>query len=204
MLPAGGHDHMGCFADQVELTHALVRNLDEAIKEVKLLGEYEEESRQKVVELAALCKKLREDTQRLEEEKATLEEMAESHDELLMDIARETGLDRMGEDEDEEEEEEDDDDGGDATTPAVAAPPPLAPPTAVPEEINEEGPMEAIPEQEAPMPHEVVLADAEPEVPHLCLYHALMRDYEENPLRLEDDYDDMDDEPNEGCSDVDK
>jgi hypothetical protein len=204
MLPAGGHDHMGCFADQVELTHALVQNLDEAIKEVKLLGEHEEESRQKVVELAALCKKLREDTQRLEEEKATLEEMAESHDELLMDIARETGLDRMGEDEDEEEEEEDDDDGGDATTPAVAAPPPLAPPTAVPEEINEEGPMEAIPEQEALMPHEVVLADAEPEVPHLRLYHALMRDYEENPLRLEDDYDDLDDEPNEGCSDVDK
>jgi hypothetical protein len=204
MLPAGGHDHMGCFADQVELTHALVQNLDEAIKEVKLLGEHEEESRQKVVELAALCKKLREDTQRLEEEKATLEEMAESHDELLMDIARETGLDRMGEAEDEEEEEEDDDDGGDATTPAVAAPPPLAPPTAVPEEINEEGPMEAIPEQEALMPHEVVLADAEPEVPHLCLYHALMRDYEENPLRLEDDYDDLDDEPNEGCSDVDK
>jgi DnaJ-domain-containing protein 1 len=195
---------MGCFADQVELTHALVRNLDEAIKEVKLLGEHEEESRQKVVELAALCKKLREDTQRLEEEMATLEEMAESHDELLMDIARETGLDRMGEDEDEEEEEEDDDDGGDATTPAVAAPPPLAPPTAVPEEINEEGPMEAIPEQEAPMPHEVVLADAEPEVPHLRLYHALMRDYEENLLRLEDDYDDLDDEPNEGCSDVDK
>jgi hypothetical protein len=204
MLPAGGHDHMGCFADQVELTHALVQNLDEAIKEVKLLGEHEEESRQKVVELAALCKKLREDTQRLEEEKATLEEMAESHDELLMDIARETGLDRMGEAEDEEEEEEDDDDGGDATTPAVAAPPPLAPPTVVPEEINEEGPMEAIPEQEALMPHEVVLADAEPEVPHLCLYHALMRDYEENPLRLEDDYDDLDDEPNEGCSDVDK
>jgi hypothetical protein len=33
------------------------------------------------------------------------------------------------------------------------------------EEINEEGPMEAIPEQEAPMPHEVVLADAEPEMP---------------------------------------
>jgi hypothetical protein len=32
------------FSDQVKLTHALVRNLDEAIKEVKLLGEHEEES----------------------------------------------------------------------------------------------------------------------------------------------------------------
>jgi hypothetical protein len=24
ILPAGGHDHMGCFIDQVKLTHALV------------------------------------------------------------------------------------------------------------------------------------------------------------------------------------
>jgi hypothetical protein len=55
----------------------------------------------------------------LEEEKATLEEMVESHDELLMEIARETGLDRMGEDEDEEEGEEDADDGGDAAAPLL-------------------------------------------------------------------------------------
>jgi hypothetical protein len=82
----------------VKLTHALVRDLDEAVKEVKLLGEYEEESSQKIIELEAPWKKLREDTQRLEEEKATLEGMVESHDELLMEIARETGLDRMGED----------------------------------------------------------------------------------------------------------
>jgi DnaJ-domain-containing protein 1 len=54
----------------------------------------------------------------LEEEKATLEEMVKSHDELLMEIARETGLDRMGEDE-EEEEEEDADDGGDVATPLL-------------------------------------------------------------------------------------
>jgi hypothetical protein len=55
-------------------------------------------SSRKITKLEALCKKLRDDTQRLEEEKATLEEMVESHDELLMEIARETGLDRMGED----------------------------------------------------------------------------------------------------------
>jgi hypothetical protein len=42
ILPAGGHDHMGCF------TRALVRNLDEAVKEVKLLGEHEEKSSQKI------------------------------------------------------------------------------------------------------------------------------------------------------------
>jgi hypothetical protein len=124
--------------------------------------------------------------------------MVESHDELLMEIAREMGLDLMGEDED-EKEEEDADDGGDA-----AAPPPLVPPATVPEEINEEGPMEAIPEQEALMPHEVIMAEAEPEEPPLRLYHALLRDYEENPLRLEDDFDDLDDDPNEGRSNVDE
>jgi hypothetical protein len=66
--------------------------------------------------------------------------MVESRDELLMEIAWETGLDRMGE----EEEEEDADDGGDAAAPPVAAPPPLVPLATMHEEINEEGPMEAI------------------------------------------------------------
>jgi hypothetical protein len=203
ILPVRDHDRMGCFTDQVKLTHALVQNLDEAIKEVKLLGEHEEESSQKITELEALCKKLRKDTQRLEE-KATLEEMVESHDEMLMMIAREMVLDHMGEDEDEEVDGEDADDGGDAAAPPADAPPPPATPAAVPEEINEEGPMEAILEHEAPMPHEFVLADAEPEVPQLCLYHALLRDYEENLLRLEDNFDDLDDDSNDGRSDMDE
>jgi hypothetical protein len=137
----------------------------------------------------------------LEEEKATLEEMVKSHDDLLMEIAREMGLDCMGED---EEEEEDVDDGGDAAAPPAAEPPPSAPPAVVPEEINEEGPMEAIPEQGVPMLHEVVMAEAKPEIPQLHLYHALMRDYEENPLRLKDDFDDLDDYPNGRRFDVDE
>jgi hypothetical protein len=202
ILPAGSHDHMGCFTDQVKLTHALVRNLDEAIKEVKLLGEHEEESGQKITELEALCKKLRDDTQRLQEKKATLVEMVESHDELLMEITRETGLDRMGEDED--EEEEDTDNEGDAAAPPAAASPPPVPPTVVPEEINEEGPMEAISEQEDLVPHKVTTTEAESETPQLRLYHALMRDYEENPLRLEDDFDDLDDYLDGGRSNVDE
>jgi hypothetical protein len=41
-MPAGDHDHIGCFTDQVKLTRALVRGLDEAVKEVNLLGDYEE------------------------------------------------------------------------------------------------------------------------------------------------------------------
>jgi predicted Fe-Mo cluster-binding NifX family protein len=43
ILPARGHHCMGCFTDQVKLTHALVRDLDEAVKEVKLLGHHEGE-----------------------------------------------------------------------------------------------------------------------------------------------------------------
>jgi hypothetical protein len=44
VMPAGDHDHIGCFTDQVKLTHALVQDLDEAIKEVNLLGEHEDKS----------------------------------------------------------------------------------------------------------------------------------------------------------------
>jgi hypothetical protein len=61
VLPAGDHDRIACFTDQVKLTCALVQDLDEAVKEVKLLGEHEEESSQKIMELEALCKRLRED-----------------------------------------------------------------------------------------------------------------------------------------------
>jgi hypothetical protein len=164
ILLAGGHDRMGCFTDQVNLTRALVRDLDEVVKEVKLLGEYKEESSQKITKLEGLCKKLREDTQRLEKED-TLEGMVKSHNELLMEIARETGLDSMGEDEYDEEEEDDDNDGGDAATPPAAAPPPPVPPPATPEGIDKECAVEVIPEQGAPVPHEVVLADTEPVIP---------------------------------------
>jgi hypothetical protein len=43
VLPAGHHDRMGCFIDQVKLSPALLHDLDEAVKKVKLLGEHEEE-----------------------------------------------------------------------------------------------------------------------------------------------------------------
>jgi hypothetical protein len=58
--------------------------------------------------------------------------------------------------------------------------------------------MEAISEQEDLMPHEVAMAEVESETPQHHLYHALMRDYED-PLRLEDDFDDLD-----GCLDGDR
>jgi hypothetical protein len=61
VMPAGDRDHIGCFTNQVKLTRSLVRDLDEAIKDVNLLGEHEGESIQKITELEALCKWLRED-----------------------------------------------------------------------------------------------------------------------------------------------
>jgi hypothetical protein len=45
----------------VKLTQALVRDLDEAVKEINLLGEHEQESSQKITKLEDLCKMLRED-----------------------------------------------------------------------------------------------------------------------------------------------
>jgi hypothetical protein len=100
---------------------------------------------------------LREDAQKLKEEKTTLKGMIQSRDELIMEMAEEYGLDRM----EENNEDEDDYDKGNAT--ATPAPVPPAP---TPEEIIEdEAPVEMVPEQEAPMAHEVILADAEPEPP---------------------------------------
>jgi hypothetical protein len=121
VLPTGDHDRIECFTDQVKLTHALVRDLDEAVKEVKLHGEHEEESSQKITELEALCKRLSEDAQKLKEEKATIEGMVESHDELIMEIAKETGLDRIGKDAEDEKEDENVNGGGDAATPPAPA-----------------------------------------------------------------------------------
>jgi hypothetical protein len=48
VMTAGDRDHIGCFTNQVKLTRDLVRDLDEAIKEVNLLGEHEVESSQKI------------------------------------------------------------------------------------------------------------------------------------------------------------
>jgi hypothetical protein len=131
--------------------------------EVILLGEHEEESSQKIIELEALCKRMREDTYKLREENTTLEVMIPSHDELILEMAEEYGLNHMGENDD--NEDEDDDDEGNT----IAPPAPV--PAAMPEEIIEE---------EAPV--------------------------ENGPHELDDldDLGDLDEDPNEGHSDVDE
>jgi hypothetical protein len=97
-------------------------------------------SSQKITELEAVCKRLREDAQRLREERTTLEGMIQSRDELILEMAEEYGLNRMGENND-DEDENDDDEGN-----AIA---PLAPTAAtVPEEIvKEEDPVENCPQE---------------------------------------------------------
>jgi hypothetical protein len=104
---------------------------------------------------------LREDAQRLREERTTLEGMIQSRDELILEMAEEYGLNHMGENDD--DEDEDDDDEGNAIAPPTPAP------AAVPEEIVEE---------EDPM--------------------------EDGPHELDDldDLGDLDEDPNEGRSNV--
>jgi hypothetical protein len=58
----------------------------------------------------------------LREEKATLEGMVKSRNELIMVITKETRPDLMGEDAKEEEENEDADDGEDVTAPLLLRP----------------------------------------------------------------------------------
>jgi hypothetical protein len=162
-----------------------------------------EESSQKITELEALCKRLREDAQKLKEEKATLEGMIQSHDELIMEMVAEYGLNRMGENDD--GEDEDDNDEGNA-----AAPPAPAPPAGALEEIvEEEALVEMVLEQEAPVAHEVILVDAESKPPQPCLFNMIMRDYEESPPRMETGPHELDDlnvldDPTEPCSTMDE
>jgi hypothetical protein len=78
----------------------------------------------------------------------------------------------------------------------------LCPPTAAPEKVIEEkDPIEMVPEEEASVAHEVILVDSEPEMSQPRLYHAFKRDCEESPPRMMDD---LDDDPNEGRSDMDE
>jgi hypothetical protein len=65
----------------------------------------------------------------------------------------------------------------------------------------------------APVAHEVILADVEPEPPQPHLFNMIMRDYEASPPRMEngphelddlDDLYDLYDGPNEGRSDMDE
>jgi hypothetical protein len=109
----------------------------------------------------------------------------------------------MGENDD-DEDEDDNDKGG------ITAPPAPAPPAVTPEEIvKEEAPIVMVLKQEAPVAHDVILADAELELPQPCLFNMNMRDYKESPLRMVnglhelDDLDDLDD-PTEANYDMDE
>jgi hypothetical protein len=65
------------------------------------------------MELEAMCKRLREDAQKLKEEKTALEGVMQSRDELIMEMTEEYGLNRMGEN----DNNEDDDNEGNAAAP---------------------------------------------------------------------------------------
>jgi hypothetical protein len=132
--------------------------------------------------------------------------MIQSRDELIIEMAEECGLNHVRENDD--DEDDDDDDEGN-----VVAPPTTTPATGPEEIVEEEAPMEMVPEQEAPVAHEVILTDAEHELPQPCLFNMIIRDYKESLSRMEngpqeldnlDDLYDLDDDPNEGRSAMDE
>jgi hypothetical protein len=104
---------------------------------------------------------LREDVQKLREDKTTLEGMIQSHDELILEMAEDYGLNRMGENDDDEDENTDDEGN-------TIAPPAPAPTVVLEEIVKDEDPVENC-------PHE-------------------LDDF--------DDLGDLDEDPNEGHSDV--
>jgi hypothetical protein len=198
VLPTEDRDRIRCFANQVKLTRALVRDLDEAVKEIKQVGEHGEEASEKITELEALCKQKEGVTKKLKEEKAKLEGMIQSRDELIMEMADEYRLNCMGENNDDEDDEEDDDnDGGDTTAPTVVEPIPVAvPPTAITKVIiveEEKNPVEMVLEQDSPEELEIIAPEAELEPPQPRLYTVLTRDYVESSSTMMDDLDDFDD-----------
>jgi hypothetical protein len=67
-----------------------------------------------------MCKRLRKDTQKLKEEKTTLEGMIQSCDELIMEMTEEYRLNRMGEN-DNNEDEDDDNEGNIIAPPCTYA-----------------------------------------------------------------------------------
>jgi hypothetical protein len=110
------HDRIRCFDDQVKLTRALDRDLDNSVKEIKQLGEHREEANWKITELEALCKQKEDDAKKLKE-KVKLEGIIQSCDELIMEMADEYGVNHMGGNDDEDDEEDDNNDGGDDVAP---------------------------------------------------------------------------------------
>jgi hypothetical protein len=84
--------------------------------------------------------------------------MIQSYDELIMEMTEEYGLNRI-------RENDNDEDGDDDDEWNIVAPPAPAPAIMPEEIIKEEALVKMVPEQEVPMAHEVILADAEPEPP---------------------------------------
>jgi hypothetical protein len=83
---------------------------------------------------------LREDAQKMNEEKTTLDGMILSRDELIMEMVKDYGLNRMG-DNDNNKDEDDDDEGN------TVAPPAPAPAAMLEEIIEEEAPVENGPQE---------------------------------------------------------
>jgi hypothetical protein len=101
VVPTGGHDGMGCMLNQLKLTPTLNEELDQAMKDIRQFGNQGAESSRRITELESLCKQHEEAIEKLKQENATLKLGIQSLNELILEIATETRLDGMGEDDNE-------------------------------------------------------------------------------------------------------
>jgi hypothetical protein len=57
VLPDGDRDHVGCLPDQVKLTHALNKELDQSMKDIYQLSNQGAKASRRITELESLYKK---------------------------------------------------------------------------------------------------------------------------------------------------
>jgi hypothetical protein len=184
VLPVGDRNHVGCLPDQVRLTHALNKELDQAAKEIRRFSDQGVEASQRIVELEPLYKLHEETIAKMKQENTSMELRIQFHNELIGKIVAKMGLDKMGED-----DNEDDDDEGDAVEDtAIAAPRDVTSKVVAEEEEDLEM---LILEQESPEALEIILLDEEPEPLQPHPFIELMGEHEESPSRENDDLDEM-------------
>jgi hypothetical protein len=84
VLPTGGHDHVGYLLDQVKLTHALNKELEQAMKDIHQFCDQGAKASQRIIELEYLYKQHEEAIAKLKQENTSLELGIQSCDELIL------------------------------------------------------------------------------------------------------------------------
>jgi hypothetical protein len=84
--------------------HNSHEELDQAMKDIRRFGDQGAETNWRIAELESLYRQHEEAIAKLKQENMSLEMGIQSRNELIMEIAAEVGLNRMGEDDNDEED----------------------------------------------------------------------------------------------------